>query len=538
MPDRVLVIGLDGFDITHQAHDIARGDLPALRDLHDSSARFLLEHSRGTRTGLAWEHFASGRTPESTRRSAAVEFDPARYTTTQVGGRLEPFFAELGCRTLVFDAPYASLERAPRASGVVAWGAHDPGVPPMSSPSSLVDELDDRFGAYPSARWTYATPWPSPTDTAAMGRGLVEGLASRTKVARALLDEHDWELAIVVSGELHTAAEGLWHGVDPHHPLAGHPSAEAAGTAFAAVASAADRMVAELLACAGADVVIVFSMCGMGINASDVPSMVLLPELVYRWSTGGSKLEAPPEWRATPAQPPIIPPDSSWDAAVAACFPPTTSVIGRRAKQLVPLSLRRHLRRLIDGRATSGGADQSVEWIPGSRYRRNWPTMRAFALPSYYDGRLRVNLRDREANGIVGGSDYAAVCDELEELVRACRDPRTGESPVADVERLDDPMDAAGSDGDLVVVWRDSPWAFEHPEHGVIGPVPYRRTGGHTGPHGFAYVSGPGIEPGARGVRSAFDVVPTIVELTGHAPRPGLAGTSLLSDAPPGASAS
>jgi hypothetical protein len=44
----------------------------------------------------------------------------------------------------------------------------------------------------------------------------------------------------------------------------------------------------------------------------------------------------------------------------------------------------------------------------------------------------------------------------------------------------------------------------------------------------MAYVAGDGIPAGDRGVRSSFDVVPTIVELLGGAGVPGIDGMSLL----------
>jgi hypothetical protein len=44
----------------------------------------------------------------------------------------------------------------------------------------------------------------------------------------------------------------------------------------------------------------------------------------------------------------------------------------------------------------------------------------------------------------------------------------------------------------------------------------------------MAYVVAPGLEPGDRGVRSAFDVVPTIVRLLGDQPPAHISGKSLL----------
>jgi predicted AlkP superfamily phosphohydrolase/phosphomutase len=141
-----------------------------------------------------------------------------------------------------------------------------------------------------------------------------------------------------------------------------------------------------------------------------------------------------------------------------------------------------------------------------------------------------VNLRGREAAGIVDVSDYERVCDELEQLVRDVVDPATGDGVVAEVARpaSGDPLAAGSGDVDLVVVWRGGACSWQHPAHGLIGPVPHRRTGGHTGPYGYASLSGPGIVGGEYGVVSAFDIAPTVVELLGGPEVDGLSGSSVL----------
>jgi hypothetical protein len=83
------------------------------------------------------------------------------------------------------------------------------------------------------------------------------------------------------------------------------------------------------------------------------------------------------------------------------------------------------------------------------------------------------------------------------------------------------------TEADLIFVW-NGPLAFEHPALGRIGPVPFRRTGGHTGPYGMAYLRGPDIAAGDRGVRSSFDVAPTVIGLLGEPVPHGTSGTSLL----------
>jgi predicted AlkP superfamily phosphohydrolase/phosphomutase len=157
--------------------------------------------------------------------------------------------------------------------------------------------------------------------------------------------------------------------------------------------------------------------------------------------------------------------------------------------------------------------------------------MRAFALPSYSDGRIRINLAGREANGRVPRWAYGLAVNAVARLLRGCRDPRTGEPVVAEIERPGDPSALDPTSADLIVVWRGTPTGIAHPRLGQIGPLPFQRTGGHTGGYGFAYVAGAGLAPGDYGVRSAYDVVPTVVDLLGEAKPAGMSGTSLLSAA-------
>lgn len=118
-------------------------------------------------------------------------------------------------------------------------------------------------------------------------------------------------------------------------------------------------------------------------------------------------------------------------------------------------------------------------------------------------------------------------CDPRE---RSSCDARTGRPAVEDVCSIgaDDPRDPDGPDADLIVRWAPGVDAIVHPDVGAIGPYPFRRTGGHT-PHGFAWLSGPGIEPGEHGERLARDVPPTILTLLGDAVPHDIEGTPLLS---------
>ena len=537
---KVLAIGLDGLEVSLAERLMAEGQMPALAGLRTRAARFLLDHGHAQHTGLAWEHVASGLSPAAAGRWAAVEFDPTSYTAWQEGARFAPWWADTDLRVVVFDSPYVDLSRAENTEGVVAWGAHDPGTATAARPAKLWDEFEQRFGPYPAPEWTYGTPWPSEHRVRRMGEGLVQALQVRSQAATWLASERfpEWDFFLAVAGELHGAVEGLWHGVDASHPLNSHPSAAAAARGMADIHRALDDMVGQLVQAAGDATVIAFNMGGMGPNHSDVQSMVLLPELLYRYAFGRPLLKVPATWTAAPNHLPMLGERDSWSAG--GWFPPlprqpkTAAGIIRAIARRLPAPLGGLLKAFpaaADRRSSHAPvARHELDWQPGYRYRRYWPQMPAFALPSFYDGRIRINLRGREKHGIVEPSRYEETCGMLETLLRECRNPRTGEPAAATVEKAStaNPLSLTNSESDLLVTWRDVAAALEHPRLGLIGPVPLRRTGGHTGRHGVAYLAAPGLASGDRGVRSAFDVVPTIVQLLGAKPPSDLSGKSLL----------
>jgi predicted AlkP superfamily phosphohydrolase/phosphomutase len=532
---RVLAIGLDGYEESVERLMIARGELPALARLRSGSARFLLDHGPAQRTGLAWEHVSSGLSPEAARRWAAVHFDPGTYSVWQEGTRLQPFPARLRSRTVVFDAAYFDLKQAPKVCGLVGWGAHDPGVPLTAQPAGLLEAFTARFGSYPATEWIYGHAWPSAERARRMGEGLAYAVEIRARAARWLLSERlpEWDLALVAVSEPHSAIEGLWHGVDASHPLHPLPSAAPARDGLYAVYRAVDRLVGELADAFPDAAVVVFSMGGMGPNRSDVPSMVLLSELMYRHSFARPYLRQPASWTAVSGAGPELGVEDNWASAVNRhiAAPP----LARRLAARVSGRVKRILGNSGIGRSPARGATEVsfITWMPAKRYLHHWRSMRAFALPSYYDGRIRINLAGRERNGVVPAAQYETACDEIEAVVRECTDPATGEGVVDHIDRAHriqdrDPLRLGATESDLCIVWKGCACAWDHPRYGRIGPAPFRRPGGHTGAWGMAYVRGNGVEPGDRGVRSSFDVVPTVIEMLGEAMPSGLSGSSLL----------
>lgn len=167
--------------------------------------------------------------------------------------------------------------------------------------------------------------------------------------------------------------------------------------------------------------------------------------------------------------------------------------------------------------------------MPAARYRQFWPRMPAFALPSFYDGRIRINVENREARGLVPIDQYESTCEKIIGILGSCRNLLTGEDVVAEILwPKKNPSEVGCSEADLYVIWKSSPLGFCTQGFGKIGPVPYRRTGGHTGRRGFLYLAGDNLAPGSGGLASSFDVVPTVFDLLGEARPVGISGKSVL----------
>ena len=413
---RVLFFGLDGYDPEIGAALMAEGRLPTLARLMKQGLRYDLEHGPARRTGLAWEHIATGLTPEASERHAVVRLDSRTYDVRQWPCERPPFAAALDVPGLVFNAPYFDLAASSNMRGIVGWGSHDPGMPTTARPSTLLAEAKERFGEYPGTAWTYAVSWPSAERTKRMGEALLAGIEHRARVARWLFAERctDWTLGYVICSEPHSAVEAMMHGWLPDHPLAGHPSAPVARQALIACYEALDRFVATMETALPGVTLALMVPHGMGPNLADLPGMLLMAELMHREFAGRAVFQPRSAW--LDSEVPLMPEGATeWSDQI-------------RLRSKLPRSGRRWLRaqRLRFARSRLGRQlglarrhdvrrdGWSLNWMPAAWYRDSWPKMDAFAIPAYYDAQVRVNLAGREAKGRVALADYQAVLDRVE----------------------------------------------------------------------------------------------------------------------------
>lgn len=540
MTPRLLAISIDAPAWPLLQTWMDAGRLPVLAGLRARGAVCALRAGESHLAEVPWTALVSGQRPEHTGYWTPIRYDVAHYRAREVGAyrydEFPPFYA-LGdaVRVLAFDLP--QVPPLPSVNGVQAlWGAHSPQTPRASLPEGLLPEMDALVGPHPAFENDSQEPWQSQA-LAQLIEGLVEGAARRTRIVRHLMGREPFDLVLTAYGEPHSAGHALWHLSQPDHPL--HFLARpGAPDPLLRVMQAVDTGIGELLAGLPPDTpVAVFSIEGMGPNSQDVPSMLFLPELMYRYSFPGKR--GLDDRAGKPLPPPQqITRNSAWVTEVwthRAGGTPLQRLARRHPglKRLVPWV--RPRRSPLDG-PQFPPSWAGLNWNPAMWYEHLWPRMTAFALPSFSNGYVRVNLAGREPAGMVPATRYGAVLDEIEALVRALRDPRTGQSVVADVRRPregHDQRDPRLPDADLEVLWTAQPFDAVHSSrHGQVGPVPYRRPGGHT-TEGFILMRHPALRPGALAPRSTMDIAPTLLDLAGLKPARRLDGRSILAPTQP-----
>ena len=537
----VVAIGLDATDPVLLERWIEAGHLPNLARVRDGGAYARLTTFSYCRAEASNTTFLTGCRPDKHGYWSPFRYH-ADYRVEQMPYPFDSFqpFYGLGSdyRVCVFDMPQSKLTDTLNGIQILGWGAHSPRCPSHSSPPELYDEIVHKYGMHPTYK---KDDVHSMGDAAAMRRlkqGLETGIQKRIAICRDLLSRERWDLFLTYFSELHSGQHYFWHLSQPDHPL--YPAFATPGEdplldRFKAV----DRAIGEIMEAAPRDATLmIFSDHGMESNTTDIPSMVFLPELLYRLSFPGKYGLAKGRPGTTP--PPVMKPNPnrSWRATLYGL-------------KYDPSPVTRWMRQNTDGvwfhfavekRLGMNGVPLSPEDCPvGAQppmwYSPAWPKMRAFALPSFSEGYVRLNVKGRDANGIIDPADYDRVWHEVRRDLEKLTDARTGKPMITDIVRtranaFRAPRDGERpSDADMIVMWTNRPCdVVDHPHAGRIGPVPFKRSGSHVH-RGFFMARGPQIPAGVRlPERHALDLAPTILAEIG-APVPAhFDGRPILED--------
>lgn len=535
----VIAIGLDSGDIDLCNRWMADGRMPHLSRLRERGTSIVLQNAETNMAETSWTNFAAGAPPEDTGYWSQLRLLADSYAMSEVGtypfDEFPPFYA-LGqdYKVATIDIPQTRLTDAVNGVQLLAYGAHSAYAKPSSNPPDLLARIIERYGPHPTFDKDKSRLWRK-SSMEKLAAGLKTGCARRADICADLLREQEWDLFIVVFSELHSGGHYLMHIGSPEHPLnATFGESFYGGDPLAEIATVVDDGIGKIVGAAPDDATfVVFSPEGMVPNNTDIGSMLFLPELLYRWNFPGKMaLRGAPQGDNHPPEAPITHPYSFGWARKCWSLKHDPNALRRALRRILPVEFGRIMERILGTPEGVGFINDYDPWFqPAMWYSDHWPQMKAFALPSYSDGYVRINLKGRDPHGIVDPKDYDAVCDELANEILHMRDARTGAPVATEVIRTGaQDGDAKRSDADLVVKWTPVPAdCVTTGSFGRMGPVPFSRAGGHNS-IGFAIAAGPEIDRhgGIDRQGRLIDLAPTLLELTG-APIPGrLPGRSLL----------
>jgi len=500
---RVLVVGLDAADFSVVQQLIAARRLPHLDALARNGVSGRLESPADLFAGGVWPTFYTGRPVASHGVFHNKQWRPNRMrieTPAPAWTSAVPFWEswdDAGIESLIIDVPMVLGRPRPfRGVYLGGWGTHDL-MCRGSWPAGLWREVEHRFGAPVMPREQYGRQ--SDASLSALDATMRRATLQLRDLAVDALSRHRWRFACVVFGALHRAGHYLWDRSQVEPGTRSRDAPDVVPDALADLYSSLDEAVGRLVAHAPArTVVVACAVHGMGPNPgwSD-----LLPDVLLR-------LEEHRSGR----------------------------VPRRGALYRLKQSLPHHwLRPLLDALPAEVNDSLLQLW---SRRMFDWRRTRYFPMPMDQAGYLRINLRGRERQGVVGaGDEYESVCREVADLVTSLRDEATGAAiagrPVWAWRDADPAAACRELLPDLIVPWTGPTAAstrvltsallpgfrFVVPDH-----LPSGRSGNHRGP-GWFIAAGPGIAAGVRAPdHDVLDLLPTIRHRLGLAPDPQLPG--------------
>jgi predicted AlkP superfamily phosphohydrolase/phosphomutase len=488
---RLLVIGLDGGDDRILAELMDAGRLPALASIRQRGAAVPLETEADVMPEAAWPVLVSGAGPQEDDMFHFYTFDPETMEVRfrrEAGPEREPFWLHLPGRgegALVSEIPELHPHPESRAEESCCWHSHAPAHRPFFTSRRLAGTLRAHGSPLALTDPDYSRA-PSLEHDLALADRLVRSAGYRARALRAAARGRTSVCAVF--HELHTAVHCLGHHYDPEHwyrPF--DPEPELLFRVYEAV----DEALAPLLEdFADANVAVV---AARGSRPADTAGD-LLEELLAR---GG--LLARAGGAATAGHSSVSPTE--------------------RLRRLVPPEFRRRIALRVLPEAM-----QHRLAARAFRERYAWPATRAFPLPTWTIGLVRVNVAGREAAGIVPLDEFDSVLQEVTRLIQETVDADTGAPLAARVIALRREMSARDPRPDLVVEWAPTPpsLAARHPR---LGTWSVTRAPTHAWSHhrssGLVLLAGPGVRrTPAADEQDRLGLASTLLALAGLRDRP------------------
>lgn len=492
---KTLVIGVDAAEPTMLENMMAAGDLPNLSSLQSRGMSGGVQNPVGFEAGAVWPTFHTGKLPGQQQQYDGLRrFNPNTYRFDWYSGDqiqndyIWQYLSKQGKRCAVIDAPYCQIDPNINGMMILDWASHVPakgmGMEFVTHPPEVAQEVLDLVGPDPTGGIACDDRLlESVADFVAFRDDYMDRLEKKGRLAAHFLSKGGWDYFETVFTDCHCIGHRLWHVNKPDHPAYSKRLEAAMGDPVSDAYRALDKSIGKLLEHVDdRTLTLLFVSHGMGhhYTATEILDSAL-SNIENNVQTDGKK---------------------------------TLKESVRSIWRLVPPETRAKLRPVK--KYFNGALSPKVGEFSGGRDNRRFFEV----FVNNRTGGVRVNLKGREANGIVDPSEYDQLLDDLSKDLMEIKNLETGEPLVQEIIKTKNEYKGNFVDSlpDLLVTWnRDKPINAIYSEK--IGTVRRafldERTGDHT-PYGLFMAAGGGIEHVKLNARAdAIDFFPTLAASVG-----------------------
>ncbi len=429
---KVLAIGLDAAAPAFVRSLIEQGRMPNLQKLVSEGRWMRVESTASVGSGSVWPTFITGTDPTVHGVYGEWVWLPEKMDVTRYSGNdLPPFWKTFESEQLkvgILDLPFMPMVGLSRGFEISEWGPHDVIDGKTIAAPAAIERIVAAHARHPAEFGTAISGPDDYQNLQKLAHACVEGARLRGSLARSLINETAPDFCLIVFPETHRAGHYLWHTAQMDHPLYrenGFANLKLSEPSLINIYQEVDYQIGELLKAFPADsAVMVFSLHGMQASRG-VP--VFLGSVLS--NAGFTKFT---DWS-----------NQSWSDRAR-------TVIANIKKSL-PDPIKKLYYSIVP--VTTAHMVARSTLLP----QYDWSRTRAFALPTDQHGWIRINLKGREAQGIVPVTDYEHTCDELEKLVGALKS-EDGRPLVRKITRTSQRAeDALGQRlPDLIIHWEDA----------------------------------------------------------------------------------
>jgi predicted AlkP superfamily phosphohydrolase/phosphomutase len=501
--NKVLFIGLDAAESTLIEQWAEEGILPNIKRLRQQGLYACIHKPFNHSVGLPWPMFYTGTNPGKTGAFHYLQWDPKTMMSkrlNQLNLPLQPFWRKFGQnepRAIVIDVPLTTLTTPFNGIEISGWATHEQLEPLNAYPKNILSRVAAKIGPAPAFQERYGPL--TIQEFLKIKNKLIDITLQVTRLAKTLMNTENWDLFMIVYSATHRGGHQLWNGSNVID-LNQRDENEAIEQSLKQVYAACDHAIGELTdATEDGTTVFICSLHGMGNNHS---RSEVLPEMTVKILEYETK-------KFTSQRPQML----------------------NQLREIIPVNWRHTIKK----RLPFNYQDVLTSfWRMGGS---DWSNIPVINLLSDLDGYLQVNLKGREAQGIVEpGDQYEKWLKVFIDGLKSFVDADSGKAIVKTILRREDlgiHGDYIEDFPDLIVRWQETT-ASKHrmlvsPKYGSVPwPTPGHNPEGRSGNHrqnGFMLALGEQFSPNSDPLTVALlDLAPTILDIMGVPKFPEMEG--------------